>query len=349
MKLKVFIFAGWLVAANVTAELPSWATLADRARWASSAHNMQSWVLEAVPDRADQRRLVLNRDRLLPQTDPAHRQLTISLGTFLAVLEREAGARGSVIRWQPLDDQVGVLVTLAEGTTTSPQEPVDALTAPTVKYRTAAMTLGPEVLEAHETQSHAAVQVRWVTDAFGVAEAKSWAQAAFDLEMDLPRTRDESIRVTRYGEDARKTRPWGITLMPNFTREHLYWMETLAVLFPQTPEQYARSAKDLMAEALKPVTQILVLTSAGNTLVEQIETGRLLQRLWLDVRTRGGELLPLSQGLQEFSEMAEFHAEAHRRWAPRGETVQMVLALFRPVPGVFLPSPRIPASGILVP
>ncbi len=343
----------WFLTANVTAELPHWAALADRARWAANAHNVQSWRLVSVPVRGDQKRLVLHPDRLLPETDPEARQLVISLGAFLAVLEDEAGSRGASVAWVPLDDQPGVLVTLSEEGSEKSHLPegtvtVDALTAPTVKYRTTALSFGAAVRSAHEASS-AIVGLRWLADPGEVAAAKLWAQGAFDLEMDLARTRDESIRVTRYGEDARRLRPWGITLLPNFSRDHLFWVESLAVLFPQSPEDYAQSAKNLMKGALEPIEQILVLKTAGNGVREQIETGRVLQRVWLDVRARGGELLPLSQGLQEFPEMADFYREAHRRWATEGETVQMVLALFRPASGVFLPSPRIPAAEILVP
>ena len=66
--------------ANVTEELHTWIELADKARWAANAHNMQSWKLNPTPGLAHQRQLVLDPLRLLPQTDPLNWQLTISLG-----------------------------------------------------------------------------------------------------------------------------------------------------------------------------------------------------------------------------------------------------------------------------
>lgn len=333
---------------NVTAELPSWQTLADRARWAANAHNVQSWRLASVPGHPEQRRLVLDPARLLPETDPFNRQLAISLGAFLAVLEDEARVRGAEVAWEPLADQPGALVRLTEAAP-APDIPgrVDALTASTVKYRTAGFALPPVLRDQQEARSDALVRIRWITDSAEMAATKSWAQAAFDLEMDLPRTRDESISVTRYGEAARNTYPWGITLAPNFSRDQLFWIETLAQWFPQSATEYAKSAKEMFAQALGPVSQVVVLSSRGNGNAERLETGRRLQRLWQEVRAAGGELLPLSQGLQEFPEMASFYAEALRRWAQPGETVQMVLALFRPAPGRYLPSPRLPASVLV--
>lgn len=348
MRFWFLLLGALAVAPNVTAQLPTWHDLADRARWAANAHNVQSWRLEPVEGRSDQKRLVLEPTRLLPQTDPFHRQLTISLGAFLAVLEDEGAARGATVTWEALTSEPGALVSLAPGPGVAPPA-FDALTAPTVKYRTRALALDPGLLASQQRRGTDRVRVTWLTETSEVAVAKTWAQRAFDLEMDLPRTRDESIVYSRYGEAARRESPWGITLNPNFTRGDLFWIESLVSLFPQSPVEYAKSAKDLLGTALKPVGQVLVLTSAGDSNRDRLETGRLLQRLWLEVRTQGGELLPLSQGLQEFDEMAALRGEAQARWARQGETVQMVLALFRPAPGEFLPSPRIPAAKILVP
>lgn len=336
------------VAANVTAELPDWTTLADRARWAANAHNVQSWALEPVPGRPDQKRLVLDSRRLLPATDPFHRQLTVSLGTFLAVMEDEAALRGARVSWTPMSDgSPGALVTLSGGSPADRPPVIDGLTAPTVKYRTSAWARPAATLAAEEGRSTATVRFRWLTDPAEVQAALAWARQAYRVEMNLARTRDESIAYTVYGEQSRKTKPYGITLLPNFPKNELFWVETFSSWFPQSPQDYARTAIDLFDRALVPVSQVLVVTSQGNRVREQLLTGEGLQRLWQKVRSEGGELLPLSQGLQEFPEMAGPYAEAAQRWAQKGETVQMVLASFRPQPGIFLSSPRIPAADLV--
>ena len=311
---------------------------------------MQSWRLEAVPGRPEVRRLVLDSTRLLPQTDPPQRQLTVSLGCFLAVLEDTAAGLGAKVSWTPLADVPGALVTLGEGTTPGvPSENLDTLAAPTVKYRTTALALeGPLRRELSMRYSTASVTFRWVADSGEVTVGKAWARNAFHREMELPRTRNESIAYTRIGEAARRSRPWGITLLPNFPRGELFWVEAFEGLFPESDEAYARDSERLFAQALEPVEQLLVVTSRGNGNLERLQAGEALQRLWLDVIARGGgRLLPLSQGLEEFPEMAPLYGEAIRRWAGEGETVQMVLALFRPGPGEFLLSPRLSAAEIL--
>jgi hypothetical protein len=337
-----------LMTANVTAQLPNWVDLADRARWAANAHNVQSWLLEPVAGRPDQKRLVLDPSRLLPATDPFHRQLTISLGAFLAVLEDEAARRGARVSWTTLSDgSPGALITLSAGSPGDRPPVVDGLTAPTVKYKSAAWSRPAATLAVDESRSTTSVRFRWFLDPAEVQAALAWARQAYRIEMNLPRTRDESMAYTVYGEGARKAKPYGITLLPNFPQDELFWVETFSAWFPQSPQDYARTAIDLFDRALVPVSQVLVVTSQGNGVREQLLTGEALQRLWQKVRSEGGELLPLSQGLQEFPEMARPYAEASQRWAQKGETVQMVLALFRPQPGTFLPSPRIPAAALV--
>ena len=85
---------------------------------------------------------------------------------------------------------------------------------------------------------------------------------------------------------------------------------------------------------------ILVVATQGNSPELQVRTGVLLQKLWMEVLSAGGSLLPLSQALQEYPEMEELHEAIQREVAQPGETVQMLLSLGKPK-GIFLRSPRI--------
>ncbi len=346
MKLMGILLLLLWSATNVTAQLPSWSALVEQARWAANAHNIQSWRLEAVEGRPDQKRLVLDESRLLPETDPPSRQLTISLGAFLAVLEDAAAVHGAAITWTPLGDRPGALVELAAGSV-APRADLDGLSAATVKYRTNRFTLPAAVSLAIERRSTPSVRVQTVSESNAVQRGLAWARRSYRVEMTVPRTRDESIRYTVYGADARRAKPWGITLTPNFAASELFWAETFASWFPQKPEEYASTAIQMFEKGLAPVRQLVVITSKGNRNKDRLETGEVLQRVWLDVRAAGGELLPLSQGLEEFPEMATSYSEAHREWAREGETVQMVLAVFAPQPGRFERSPRIETQQIL--
>src|SRR5688572_6770292 len=59
---------------------------------APHSHNLQSWLVDlSVPDQIT---LSLDRSRLLPETDPYSRQMMMSQGTFIELLDQAARARG---------------------------------------------------------------------------------------------------------------------------------------------------------------------------------------------------------------------------------------------------------------
>ena len=61
----------------------------------------------------------------------------------------------------------------------------------------------------------------------------------------------------------------------------------------------------------------------GNSRVEQIRAGQDWVRINLAATAEGLGLQPLSQGLQEYPEMADIYQSLHETLAPQGGTVQM--------------------------
>src|ERR671931_227325 len=69
-----------------------WADLVDDARWAPSPHNLQSWLVRVRG--ASEAELLYDPARVLPQTDPLGRFITVGLGVFIESLAVAASARG---------------------------------------------------------------------------------------------------------------------------------------------------------------------------------------------------------------------------------------------------------------
>jgi hypothetical protein len=83
-----------------------------------------------------------------------------------------------------------------------------------------------------------------------------------------------------------------------------------------------------------------------NSRVTQIAAGRDWLRVQLAATAEGVGFHPLSQGLQEYPEMAEIYDDLHARLAPDGGTVQMLTRLgYGPDIG---PTPRWPLEAKLV-
>jgi len=84
----------------------------------------------------------------------------------------------------------------------------------------------------------------------------------------------------------------------------------------------------------------------GNTRADQIAAGRDWLRLNLAATGLGLGMQPLSQGLQEYPEMADIYSDLHARLAPGGGTVQMLARIgYGPQVGQ---SPRWPIESKIV-
>ena len=330
-----------------------WPQIVEQARWAANAHNVQSWRMRT----ASGTELVggLEPGRLLPETDPIGRQLVLSLGALTAAAQAAALELG----YELISEWIGGDWTLAEDPgadlfrwNLSPTSPtamrtLDGLTSATVKYRMPPGEIDAAYaarLQTEYTGPGYEVLVESGTDR--VSESVRLAIASFETEMLYEPTARESLDLTRIGSRARREYPYGITLRGNF-RAGLFWIvDSMAALFPQSLEQYAGSSIGLFTPAVEHSQSLVVLRTEQNAPSAWFEAGQALQLVWMDVRAEGYELLPLSQGLQEYAQVSEYYAAFQDLWAPEGGTVQMVMHVGRPS-GRFGTSPRLPVAEIL--
>jgi nitroreductase len=356
-------------AANPT-EWPTeetWLEIIDDARWAQNAHNVQSWRFRVRGDGA----LVggLDPERLLPETDPIGRQLVLSLGNLSEAARKSAEVRGYDLEaewiaapdWSVLTDAgadlfVWRLAAPAGGAASSRgaaegegledhRKAVDALTSPTVKFGLDATEPAPTSL-ARTIVDRSGPQAKFVleTDTLRVAETLALASTAFAIEMRHTPTLMESYDLTRIGRRERRDTPYGLSLVANFRRGVMWLVDPMTTLFRQSPEEYAETGIKMFERTVAEGRSVVVLTTPGNTPAEWFAAGQPLQAVWADARARGYELLPLSQGIQEYPEVAEQYRRFHELWAGEGETIQMILLVGEPR-GHFRRSPRLAAEA----
>ena len=334
--------------------------LVDSARWAQNAHNIQSWRLWWID--ATTARGGLDPTRLLPKTDPYDRQLILSLGTFTEATSLSAQSQGNRLwvrwiapdGWNPQQDP-GLPVfewKLVSGDS-QPKEPatsglnVDVFASPTVKYRVNPARLNAKFVGEISQFDRPGIKFTVVDQGPKLVKVLGLAREAYNIEMTQPGTLMESVTNTVYGAQARAEHPYGITLLGNFDKNQVGFVEFLAQIFPQSPSDYGRSGIDMLGKVLDRCQQVIVLTTSQNTPREQFEAGRALQQMWMAVLARGDVLLPLSQGLQEPHQYDSDREQLVSLLAGPGETVQMLLAVGKP-DGEFLRAPRIPANLLFV-
>jgi|GEM_PF-2233901 len=336
-----------------------WADILNDARWAQNAHNIQSWKIEIISDTE----LIgsLDKSRLLPETDPFSRQLILSLGAFSEVARLSSLKKGKMLtahwigpeKWNSeFDEEIPLFKWTLEDLQGSETDErvvlIDTLTSPTIKYAVHERDLFAESeLNINQNYGTEDISFVFIRNSERVESLKAIAEEAFRIEMETEETRNESIINTRYGRKARESDPYGITLLSNFRKSTVGFIEFFARLFPLKPEAYGKQGIDLFNKALEPSTVLVCMKTKNNTASVQFFSGMEMQAFWMEMIAQDISLLPLSQGLQEYSEVEDQYGQIHEELAVEGETVQMLWSVGQPVKGTFLRSPRLEIADIV--
>lgn len=335
--------------------------LIEWARLAQNAHNFQSWRVELDAERQDRFMLYIDESRLLPATDPRARQVTISAGTFLAVVDARAVQLGYQVQIElfpegeytrttigelPVAEVIAVPTYSAVSRYAAAAEP-DAITSPTVKYRYRPAELDEATVREIEALGGDGIRITVITDPGEVEWLNELSVEAFTIEMQTEATMSESYNNTRMTRRQRKLDPYGLAYTANFPRRSLWLVQAVSAIFPQRPERWAQTGINLFTAALEEVTTYVMLTTNDNSRTTQVRAGMALQTAWMELHSAGHLALANSQALQEYSEMRELYDAIHSRYASGGGTIQMLLAVARPKGGAHQASPRFAVQDLL--
>ncbi len=320
---------------------------------APNPHNMQPW--RARLDGDDAITIFCNLDRLLPETDPPNRQITIGFGCFIELLRQAAAEKGfrAEMEYFPEGEPQPVLDTrpIAAVRFVKDETARDMLFGSALTRRTNRTPFDERIPSAGALDAVIAASVPGVSagatsDTERVGELIALTSDAWTAEWSTARTRRESINVTRIGKNEINNSPWGLALSGAVIEA----VATAGVLTrakmdePGSPG-YQQSL-DFYLKACRSAKGFLWSTTVENARRDQLEAGRSWVRMHLAATAAGLALHPLSQALQEFPEMAPHYARAHALLAPDGGTVQMLgrLGYAKEVP----PAPREPLEAHLI-
>lgn len=325
----------------------SWAILAP------NSHNMQPWKVDlATPDAAV---LYPDLDRLLPETDPFNRQITISLGCFLELMRMAALEEGLAVDVDPFpegEDPAGLDARPAAicrfRPTTEAPDPLFAFAATRRSNKEPYDTtrpVPPDVL-ARIAAAARTTEVGVTADADAVAALTALTLRAMEIEIDTPRTFGESVDLFRIGRREVEANPDGLEFHgPAFEAMRLFGLFTRDAARDPSTTAFAQGRAAVLAPIRTAAAHLWQVTP-GNDRAAQIATGRDWLRLNLAATLEGVGFHPLSQALQEYPEMAEIYDAVHARLAPSGGTVQNLTRLgYGPATG---PTPRWPLEAKLL-
>lgn len=324
---------------------------------APNPHNMQPWRIGL--GEGGRFTVYCDLDRLLPETDPPNRQITIGFGCFLELCRQaaaEAGLRADTTYFpegEPgplLDERPVAHVELVEDASVRP----DPLFSAVLDRRTNRLPfdmsrpVDPGILAEFQSGVVDGVKVLATADEAVVEELRNLTTDAWRVEWDTASTRRESIEVMRIGKAEVEAKPYGLSIDDRLSST----IGMLGLMSPEAlddPESSAyRESFKFYERACASAMAFVWSTTPTNTRRAQLEGGRAWVRMQLIANTLGLSFHPLSQALQEFPEMAEHYKRAHELLSSNsGETVQMLARLgYAPSVG---PAPRQGLESMLLP
>ena len=330
----------------------------DIRRWAIShallaphAHNLQSWLVDL--DTPDTIVLRLDLRRLLPETDPWSRQLVISQGTFLELLQMAANERGyrADISMFPQgefdaktpDSRPTALIRLGKDDGVK----ADPLFAHIFNRHTHRGVYENRIPNAQARQTLAdsvkdfSVQLGLVTsEEASMQQHRAIAMDAWRIEMQTPHTLLESYKVLRVGPQEIAQHRDGISLNTPMVRG-LVALNLFDRSKPSEPESFAIKGQiSEFNDKMSTTPACVWLSTSDNSRRTQMLCGRAYVRLQLAATALGLRMHPLSQALQEYPEQTNNYKAIHELLVGKDSTatVQMWTRLgYAPVGS---PSPR---------
>jgi hypothetical protein len=316
----------------------------DVRRWALAhailaphSHNLQSWLVDLrEPDVIT---LYVDLTRLLPETDPFSRQMILSQGTFLELLDlaaRQRRLRAETTAFpegafgpEGLDARPTARVRLVP----DPAVSADPLFEQILRRRT-----NREAYAAQAPEGSALQAIRDSVAGYPVAIGfvgpdepatlqahRDIATAAWRVEMTTPRVLLEAYQVLRVGPREIAEHRDGIALNAPLVR-----LLTALGLFdrtrPSDPDSAAvRRQIDDFNATIAATPAFFWMTTEDNARTTQLFAGRAFVRAQLAATAHGLSVHPLQQALQEYPEQRAQHAGIRDLVGVRaeGQTVQM--------------------------
>jgi hypothetical protein len=307
---------------------------------APHAHNLQSWIADLrTPGEIG---LYCDPRRLLPQTDPYSRQIMLSHGTFLELLDlaaRACGMRAEIDLFPEgafADDHVDARPVARVRLSPDAAVAKDPLFAQILLRHTNRSAYDPQ--RGVPARGWQALRDSVAASPFRVgfagsdapqmlAQQRRIALDAWRIELSTPRTMQESLDVMRVGAAEISQHRDGISLldpMPVAMAKLGLFDRSQA---PKPDSSVTQGQIKDFAARLESTPGFLWLVTPGNDRVTQVQAGRAYVRLQLAATAEGLCMQPISQALQEYPEQKENFAALHAlagATAP-GHTVQMWL------------------------
>lgn len=326
---------------------------------APNPHNRQSWLIDLpAVEAGTPAKIVLyvDRERLLPETDPYSRQIMIGQGTFVELLHMAAAAAGyrADIALFPqgeppadrLDGRPVAEIALVEDGGVRP----DPLFKQVLDRRTNRERFDTDrpvdrktIEQLKSAVADPAIRFAAATDRAAVANLRKLVADGFIKELRTPKALGESIELMRIGAGEIAKHRDGISIHGPM----MWWLRNLGLVSREAigdpTSQSFEVGLDMARDQGETAMAFAWLSTDGNSRTEQVRAGRAYVRMHLKATELGLAQHPMSQLLQEYAEMRTLQLSFLKEiGAKESETVQMLARLgYAAAPG---PAPRRPLA-----
>jgi nitroreductase len=318
-------------------------TLLRSAIRAPNPHNAQPWIVELTGSNGI--RLFVDRSRLLPFSDPFARQIHISQGCFLELLELAARSSGyrAVITYFPegeyanntIDDRPVAAIELYADPATLPDALFNEIPR-RVSIKTPYQPnriLSPIDAATLETASNSeGIQWRMIQEKTQLQTLADLCKQAMAIEV-ASRDRDrETARWFRFSDQELAEKRDGFGLAQSGVFGARKWFAETFLLNRERAEDphgsFTSGAITLAGEQAATASAFALLIGGKNTRLEQLRAGRAYARVHLTAARLGLAMQPLSQLPEEYAEMAGVQRHMKEILSiPKNQTVQMLFRL----------------------
>ncbi len=336
-------------------------TLISYAMLCPNPHNKQPWKVELLT--ANTVRLYVDEERLLPETDPIHRQIHIGQGTFIesmVIAASHYGLRGEV-NYFPLGEYSNTTLEALPvadiqffDDTTVKQDPLFSQLVTRQSNKT------PYQLDKLSDSQIAAMfaltddtdyGLKLVEDDKGRSAMADYLVKAMEIEESNANRSLETIAMFRFNDEEVKKYRDGFGLAQNGVTGV---KKALAEAFFLSRDKAEADPAAFGKEGVKSVKNVVannqhyaMLISPDNSRTTQVKIGRLYNRINLLATSLGIAQHPMSQILQEYDDMLELQSSFKLDYnVPESHTVQMLFRLG--VASSTPPSPRRAVNDIVI-
>lgn len=309
---------------------------------AANPHNKQPWIVDLTGPSSLE--LYVDQDRLLPETDPPARQIHVGQGTFLENLELAARQHGyrTKIDYFPkgeydnavVEDKPVASIALSKDVSNIKDPLFEMILRRQSNKRVYTKTpLSADQLARLRSSLTDPRLVLTISDDTPVKKQLSQIMIEAMRIETASKSRDaETIAMFRFNNKERSHYRDGFGVAQSGMSGFKEWVAESFFLSRDDAEKdstsFGEQAVELTADQVQSAAAFGWISTASNTRLDQVVTGRAYERLNLTATALGVAMHPMSQVLQEYSDMVDLQKRFLAYLGiPEGHTVQMLFRL----------------------